>query len=419
MRFLHLADVHLDTAFLSRSPEVAQTLRTASRTALERAVGVAQREELDAVLIAGDLFDGDRLSIQTERFLGETFSRLAQAHIPVIYVTGNHDPAGSAGPGARSGWPDNVVLIDSPNPITVPVLRGGDVIGYVTGAGHASARVTNDLSREFPRPEEGPSPHVALLHTQVSGSRASEAHEAYAPSQLAFLTAAGFDYWALGHVHARQELSESPAVHYPGNPQGRNPRETGARGGLIVELDRNAPASVRFIECGPVRWETLHIADLREGDLPSLARRIEQEWWARREIDPGENRPDWILRVELAGPSPAHSLLAREERRDELREALVGHLELLDAELRCHALRSPVSVEDHLGREDVLGEVLRMIGELRRPGGASPQEVLEVVGDDFAAAGQVAPEALDDYLRELLTHGETAVLSAMLAKEVR
>jgi len=416
MRFLHLADVHLDTVFRSRSPEMSRTLRTASRTALERAVGVALHEGLDAVLIAGDLFDGDRLSIQTERFLGEAFSQLARADIPVIYVTGNHDPAGSAGPGARSSWPDSLVLIDSPHPVTVPVLRGGDVVGRVTGAGHASARVTSDLSREFPRPE-GRVPHIALLHTQVSGSRASSAHEPYAPSQLPFLTSAGFDYWALGHVHARQELSESPAVHYPGNLQGRNPRETGARGGLVVELRRSSPASVRFIECGPVRWETLHITDIREADLPSLARRIEQEWWNQREVDPGENRPDWILRVELAGPSPAAPLLAREEQREELRDALTTHLGLLDAEIRCHALRSPVNVEDHLGREDVLGEVLRMIGELRRPGGASPREVLEVISEQLAGAGQVAPEALDDYLREILMNGEATVLSAMLERE--
>jgi len=416
MRFLHLADVHLDTVFRSRSPEMARTLQTASRTALQRAVSAAVSECLDAVLIAGDLFDGDRLSIQTERFLGESFSRLAQADIPVIYVTGNHDPAGSAGPGARSGWPDSVALIDSPHPVTVPILRGGDVVGQVTGAGHTSARVTSDLSRAFPRPE-GRVPHVALLHTQVSGSRASDAHEPYAPSQLAFLTAAGFDYWALGHVHARQELSESPAVNYPGNLQGRNPRETGARGCLIVELHQKALASVRFIECGPVRWETLHIKDLREGDLPSVARRIEQEWLTLREIDPGENCPDWILRVELDGPSSAYPLLVREEGREELRDALVAHLGILDAEVRCHALRSPERVEDHLGREDVLGEVLRMIAELRRPGGPSPQEILQVVGEDLAGAGQVAPEALDDYMRGLLTHGEATVLSAMLEKE--
>ena len=416
MRFLHLADIHLDTTFRSRSPEMGLTLRAASRTAMERALGVALDERVDAVLIAGDLFDGDRLSIQTERFLGEAFSQLARADIPVIYVTGNHDPAGSAGPGARSSWPDSLVLIDSPHPVTVPVLRGGEVVGQVTGAGHASAHVTSDLSRGFSRPE-GPLPHVALLHTQVSGSRALSVHEPYAPSQLDFLTSAGFDYWALGHVHTRQRLSELPAVHYPGNPQGRNPRETGGRGGLVVELRRNAPPSVRFVECGPVRWETLHLTDVREGDLPSLANRIEREWWARRELDPGVNRPEWILRVELAGPSPVYPLLAREEHREELRDALTSHLGLLDAEILCHALRSPVNVEDHLGREDVLGEVLRMIGELRRPGGASPRAVLELFGEQLAGAGQLAPAALDDYLRELLANAETTVLSAMLTEE--
>ncbi len=76
MRFLHVADVHLDTSFAGRSEAVRRRLREASREAFRRAVDVALQEEVDAVLIAGDLFDGDRLSFETERFLLEQVGRL-------------------------------------------------------------------------------------------------------------------------------------------------------------------------------------------------------------------------------------------------------------------------------------------------------------------------------------------------------
>ncbi len=92
MRFIHAADLHLDTAFVARSEEVRTRLRQASRDALRRLVDLALSEEVDAVLLAGDLFDGDRISFQTERLLAAEVSRLAEASIPVVYATGNHDP---------------------------------------------------------------------------------------------------------------------------------------------------------------------------------------------------------------------------------------------------------------------------------------------------------------------------------------
>ncbi|MGD8873441.1 MAG: DNA repair exonuclease, partial [Gemmatimonadota bacterium] len=105
MRFLHVADVHLDTSFAGRSESVRRRLREASREAFRRAVDLAIREEVHAFLIAGDLFDGERLSFTTERFLLDQASRLADHGITVVYATGNHDP-GAPGAGPRSlAWP--------------------------------------------------------------------------------------------------------------------------------------------------------------------------------------------------------------------------------------------------------------------------------------------------------------------------
>ena len=101
MRFLHVADVHLDTSFSGRSEAVRRRLRDASREAFRNAVDLAIREDVHAFLIAGDLFDGERLSFQTERFLLEQTERLGDHGITVVYATGNHDPGGVSHPRDR------------------------------------------------------------------------------------------------------------------------------------------------------------------------------------------------------------------------------------------------------------------------------------------------------------------------------
>ena len=216
MRLLHIADVHLDTPFTSRSEAVRQRLRHATLEALDRCVNTALAEEVDALLIAGDLFDREYLSFGTERFLLAQLARLADEGIQVVYATGNHDP----GEGTRAehlAWPGNVTVIRDGSPMVVPVTGStGDTVGYVTGTGHATERETGDLSAALRPVPDTDLPQAALLHTQVSSAGAGGAHHAYAPSSLANLRAAGFHYWALGHVHLRQELSGDPPVHYSG-----------------------------------------------------------------------------------------------------------------------------------------------------------------------------------------------------------
>src|SRR5262245_29643639 len=121
MRVLHLADVHLDTPFAGRSDGVRDRLREASREALSRAVSCAVAERVHAVLLAGDVFDGDRLSFRTERFLLDEMTRLHQAGIPVVYATGNHDPGRDAYRTRPLIWPPNVEVVGDGAPRTFTI----------------------------------------------------------------------------------------------------------------------------------------------------------------------------------------------------------------------------------------------------------------------------------------------------------
>lgn len=409
MRFLHLADVHLDTSFSGRSPEVRTRLREASRRAFRRAVDLAIREEVRAFLIAGDLFDGDRLSFQTERFLLEQMARLEAHHIVVVYATGNHDPgAPDAGP-RRIPWPANVHVAAGPTPqrITIPDPLG-EPVGFVTAIGHATAQVSDDLSRLLPRPQ-GELPEVALLHTQVRASAASDEHGPYAPSELGYLTRAGYDYWALGHVHRPQILAEDPPVVYPGSLQGKSFGEDGPRGAYLVDLeDRDAPA-LSFRPLAPVRWVTLEVTDLEEADsLDRLETAVQRAWGAGTGAR-GRNGTEWMIRVVLKGATPLWRELARGDDTGHLAEELTGLLGALEVVVDASGVHPPLDLSEHRGRTDVLGEALRLLSSLQS--GEEPVPGLE--RGDLAGTPSGGGEETARYVRSLIEDAD-AELAALL-----
>lgn len=409
MRVLHLADVHLDTPFAGRSETLRERLRDASRLAFRRAVDLALDEEVHAVLLAGDLFDGERLSFATEGFLLEELGRLSRADIPTVYATGNHDP-GKAGRRAQAlSWPGGFRVVSGPEPVRVEIRDSRDrPVGRITAAGHEGPRETRDLAASFPA-AEGSVPEIALLHAQVVGSRSEEAHEPYAPTEIRTLRRSGYDYWALGHVHLRQRVCTDPPAWYPGNLQGRNPRETGPKGALLVEVAAGGSSDVEFRPLAPVRWEHLTVDELDEvKTLDRLAAAVARRWDRERSGDPGLPGTEWVVRVDLAGPSPLRGELEREEERRTLEAEVAAHLDLLEVEVRIRGLHPAVEPERHLERQDVLGEALRLLRE-----GRTDDELLEALVPDVLA-GHAGKGEEATYVRSLLDGLEGELVARML-----
>ncbi|MBS1301145.1 DNA repair exonuclease [Loktanella sp. SALINAS62] len=229
IKILHTADIHLDSPLKSlalRDESLRDVVAAATRTAFGRIVDCALSEQVTALLIAGDLFDGKERSARTAAFLTAQMERLQSAGIRVFYIKGNHD-AENPITGALD-LPGNVHVFDA---------RGGKVdLGcdvWVHGVSFSDKHAPDSLVPRFGAPVPD-AVNIAMLHTSLAGAAG---HDPYAPCALSDLTGAGFDYWALGHVHQRCVHAEHPWVVMPGMPQGRDIGETGEKSASLLTVE--------------------------------------------------------------------------------------------------------------------------------------------------------------------------------------
>ena len=247
IKILHTADVHLDSPLRSlalRNAGLRETVAAASRAAFSQMIDRALSEEVAAILISGDLFDGRERTARTGAFLLAELDRLAEAGIQVYYIKGNHDA-------------ENPITgtLDLPQHVHVFDARGGkhqlaeDV--WIHGVSFAESHAPESLLPRFKAPVAG-AVNIAMLHSSLAGAAG---HDVYAPCSVSDLAAMGFDYWALGHIHKRQIHAEAPWVVMPGIPQGRDMGEAGPKSATLLTIEQGqialseVPTSVvEFVE---------------------------------------------------------------------------------------------------------------------------------------------------------------------------
>jgi DNA repair exonuclease SbcCD nuclease subunit len=274
-------------------------------------------EQVDFMVIAGDVYDGDWKDFNTGLYFVRQMGRLRHVGIPVYLLYGNHDADSEMTRGLE--LPDNVHVFSSRNAET---FRLYDHKVALHGRSFRVAATTENLVPSYPDPVAGWL-NIGVLHTALEGN--SE-HPKYAPCSLNELQAKGYQYWALGHVHEHWMLRGDVTVAYPGNLQGRHIRELGARGALLVSAEDGLITDVDRLEVDVLRWHAaeVDISEVidRRGALLAVGKVLE------RALSATPAHLPLAVRVLFTGRSSAHAAVAIDEVQ--LRQEVIAQAVALD-----------------------------------------------------------------------------------------
>tara|TARA_R110000787_G_C13442788_1_gene446524 strand:- start:4458 stop:5720 length:1263 start_codon:yes stop_codon:yes gene_type:complete len=419
VKFIHAADIHLDSALhgLERYEGApVEEIRSATRRAFDNLIELAIDEQVAFVLLVGDLYDGDWKDYNTGLYFVERMGRLRDASIRVFIVAGNHDAASQITKHLR--LPDNVTLFSTRKPERV-VLDDLDV--SICGQGFATRAVTEDISQDYPQGDPQLL-NIGLLHTCLDGK---PGHEPYAPCTVDGLRSKGYQYWALGHVHKREEVSRDPWIVFPGNIQGRHIREIGPKGCTLVTVDGGEIVDVAHRDLDVMRWSICEIDVSATETVDDIYEQVREG--LQSALDAAEGRPV-AVRLVLYGACSAHlKLHADRERWIQEYRALATGLGGVGIWLEKISIktRPAISTDEVLERDDALSGLLRAIHDMELD-----SSVLDELADEMSVLRQKLPAELlagDDpfdpanpeFLKETLEDIKELLVNRLLSTENR
>jgi len=210
-RFIHTADIHLDSPLRSlslRDPDLAGLIGDATRQALIAIVDLCLEEQVNALIIAGDLYDNDQTSMKTARFLATQMERLHEAGINVYKIRGNHDALSKIT--QELVFPPSVKIFGARAEAVELQKDGMNIV--IHGLSFAKPHAPDSLLPKYKSPLSD-AVNIGIMHTSLAGA---SGHDPYGPCNVADLHASGFDYWALGHIHQRSHHPGQRTVIMPG-----------------------------------------------------------------------------------------------------------------------------------------------------------------------------------------------------------
>ena len=260
MKLLHAADLHLDSAFAGLPEEKAALCRQESRDILRRMVDWANDHEADVMLLAGDLFDSDRLYSQTARTLALTLGRFRGR---IFLAPGNHDFYAPGSGYSAVEWPENVHIFTSRTPQTVLLPEWN---ASVTGTAFTTAEEWEPFAGAAFAGSEA-AVRLGVVHGEVT--RGESKYRAISPAEIG---KTDLTYLALGHVHryGGVQRAGTTAYAYPGCLPGRGFDETGDKGFLFGDVTAEG-ADLEFVPFARRRYQSV-TADVTDCDPAEAVR---------------------------------------------------------------------------------------------------------------------------------------------------
>jgi DNA repair exonuclease SbcCD nuclease subunit len=351
-------------------------------------VSTAIDEKADFIVIAGDLYDGTWRDHNTGIFFCKEMGRLRRAGIPVYLLFGNHDAESEMT--KQLQLPDNVRTFSTRSAET---FRIDELKVALHGHSFKERETTANLVTGYPPPVPGFF-NIGVLHTALEGNAA---HANYAPCSIAELHATGYQYWALGHVHEYAIWQETSTIVFPGNLQGRNIRETGRRGAVMVTVDDSGEFAVERLFIDVLRWESVVVDASGCSTLNDVARAVGRE--LEMLVESASVAVPHAVRVTITGASEAHGELFGLEaqlRSEVLAQiAAISHDRLWLEKVRVQT--TPVGVGENLnGRADAIADLQGLLVEAE-----SDPEFLRMLKERLIALVTQSPHELQEMVPAL------------------
>lgn len=374
IRFIHAADVHIDSPLKgleAHDGAPVDLLRGATRRAFENLVQLAIDENIDFLVIAGDLYDGDWKDYSTGLFFRGQLARLRDKGIQVYLIAGNHDAASVIS--KKLTLPENVHVFSTRTTESVEV-PGHPVV--IHGRGFPNRGVPENIVLEYPSAVANRF-NLGLLHTSLTGR---SGHDTYAPCSETDLRQKGYGYWALGHIHQPEVISQDPWIVFSGNCQGRDARETGPRGCRLVTInDALMVENAEWRDLDVVRWQLLEV------DLAGVTEESEALGRVTKSMSKAVSDAEGRLvaaRIVFTGATPLHGSLHRETHR--WRAELLGRAQDQGEESiwieKIRIMTSPVYDLAQLAERDALTKVvLETLEEAKIEPGTLPDDIKDML----------------------------------------
>lgn len=313
VKFIHTADLHLDSPFigLKNLPEILyKRIKDSTFRSYKRVIDLAIREQVDFIIISGDIYDGNDRSLRAQIKFRDQLTRLTDHNVEVFIIHGNHDHLD--GQWVPLDWPDFVHFFAA-EVQAIPYYKNGKQIAQIYGYSYPEREVSENIAKHYSKQGQAHY-HIGVIHGTVTGA---EGHDPYAPFALTDLLEKDFDYWALGHIHKQQIVHTFPPVIYPGNIQGRHRKESGEKGCFLVELNEQG-ANWQFCPTADIIWDelTININNLETTD--ELITALNEGVTDTRRVREGV-----FLSIFLKGAGSLHSILHQGNFLDDLIESIM------------------------------------------------------------------------------------------------
>ncbi len=350
-RFVHSADIHLDSPLRSlafRNAELAELIGNATRHAFVALVDLCLEERVDALLLAGDLYDGDQTSMKTARFLAEQIRRLDAAGIAVFIIRGNHDALSKIT--HELVFPQSVKVFGGRAEAVEARTHGGMPV-VIHGLSFARPQAPESLVPKYKPPVQG-AVNVGLMHTSLAGA---PGHDPYAPCSVADLKATGFGYWALGHVHKRSVIEGACTIVMPGMPQGRDINEAGPKSVTLATIRDDGAVEIEERVTSLAQFERVGVDATGIDDWRELAEAVSR---ALERVREGVAAEHLVARLRVHGATP----LAWRARRDvDLLKAEADHRAAVIGACWVEKLEVECRTAEALGAGDPVADLRALI----------------------------------------------------------